>query len=128
MSASNKPVRSPRREKLNARLTASVDLPTPPLALDTATVCATLGTRRFVGKPRWARGMVGAGEEGGCRRPLFKGEVGEERGRPFLFVSQSKNGKQTTEKAETAGDGRRLRHEIQNLLEDSHDSSTSRMC
>lgn len=61
MSVSRIPVRRPCRENDRARLTASVDLPTPPLALDTAIVCATLRRRRLVGSPRCVRGKVGGG-------------------------------------------------------------------
>lgn len=61
MSVSRRPVRRPWREKESARFADSVDLPTPPLAEDTAMVCRTFGSGRFVGRPRWARGMEGGG-------------------------------------------------------------------
>jgi hypothetical protein len=39
-------------------LAAMVDLPTPPLAEDTARMWDTLGIGRLVGRPRWKRGML----------------------------------------------------------------------
>jgi len=42
-----------------AMLTAIVDFPTPPFAEETRSVLATLGTRRFCGRPRCIRGRGG---------------------------------------------------------------------
>ena len=42
MSASNMPTRRPRRDRVYAILMATVDLPTPPLQLETAITCSTL--------------------------------------------------------------------------------------
>jgi len=41
MSPSSSPVRYPRRARASARFTATVDLPTPPLPLATATLYGT---------------------------------------------------------------------------------------
>ena len=71
-------MRTPCRENESAKFTASVDLPTPPLALETAMMWETFGMRRFCGSPRWARGIVGAGP----------GRPGAGfRGRPYLYCS-----------------------------------------
>lgn len=79
MSVSRMPVRRPRRENDSARFTASVDLPTPPLALETAIVCETLRILRFWGRPRWSRGRGGGGPF------VVRDEGGGERGRPSGF-------------------------------------------
>lgn len=70
MSVSRIPVRWPRRAKERARFTAMVDLPTPPLADETAMILRTEGRGRLVGRPRWARGSWG-------------GALEPERGRPW---------------------------------------------
>ena len=51
-SVSNTPLRCPCRAKANARLTAMVDLPTPPLADETAITLLTSRMGRFSGRPR----------------------------------------------------------------------------
>lgn len=71
MSVSKMPARWPCRANANARLAASVDLPTPPFAEKTAITFRTFGMRRFVGRPRCMRGIVGGA-------PL--------RGRPYCHV------------------------------------------
>jgi len=68
MSVSRMPVRRLWREKAKARLTASVDLPTPPLALETAMTWSTWAMRRLGGRPRGAPRRVGAGPAGGALR------------------------------------------------------------
>ena len=56
-SVSRMPDLKPRRANARERLAATVDLPTPPLAEDTAITLATDLMRRFWGRPRWKRGM-----------------------------------------------------------------------
>src|SRR5258707_7462729 len=51
MSASIRPTRRPRWARARARLAATVDLPTPPLPLATATRYWTLGSSNFCGPP-----------------------------------------------------------------------------
>src|SRR6516225_7166747 len=51
MSASKRPIRRPCMCRASARLAATVDLPTPPLPLATATTCLTPGRLIFGGPP-----------------------------------------------------------------------------
>lgn len=72
MSVSSIPVLSPLRARTNPRFTAIVDLPTPPLAEDTAITLDTLRMARFSGNPRARLGISGR-------------IVLPERGRPFIL-------------------------------------------
>jgi len=65
MSVSSTPLRWPWRANANARLTAIVDLPTPPFAEDTAITFRTSRMLRFSGKPRCRRGSAGGAPERG---------------------------------------------------------------
>ena len=71
ISASRTPLRWPWRAKARARLTAMVDLPTPPLAEETAITLRTSRMGRFSGRPRWRRGSWGGVLERG--RPCWEG-------------------------------------------------------
>ena len=66
MSVSRIPVCRPCWARARARFTAIVDLPTPPLALETAITFWTLGMGRFSGRPggdvRFETGGLGGGE------------------------------------------------------------------
>src|SRR5437588_12947796 len=53
MSASSRPTACPSDCRARARLVATVDLPTPPLPLATATTCLTPGREIFGGGPPW---------------------------------------------------------------------------
>src|SRR5262249_29952656 len=69
MSPSMRPTRWPCRRRASARLAATVDLPTPPLPLATATTRATSGSVIFWGGPpcgcmSFPRGAVGALAQG----------------------------------------------------------------
>src|SRR5262249_14875547 len=69
MSASMRPTRWPWVFRARARLAATVDLPTPPLPLATATTWATLGSEIFCGAPpcgcmSFPRGAFGALAQG----------------------------------------------------------------
>src|SRR5215813_444162 len=68
MSASSTPTRSPWSRRPSARLTATVDLPTPPLPDATAMMAPTPGTPTVP----WAR----------CAAAAAAGEVAPGRGRP----------------------------------------------
>src|SRR5438105_518755 len=63
MSASMRPTRAPRPCRARARLVATVDLPTPPLPLATATTCRMFGREIFRGGPPW--GCIGVSSSGG---------------------------------------------------------------
>lgn len=58
MSVSSMPVEMPCLAAAKARLMAMVLLPTPPLALLTATTFLTLATGRFSGKPEGCQRLV----------------------------------------------------------------------
>src|SRR5579862_3543700 len=60
-SASIKPTRQPSARIASARFTATVDLPSPPLPLATATMCLTPAILRGCATPAAARGAVAAG-------------------------------------------------------------------
>ena len=65
ISVSRIPARWPCLANARARLTAMVDLPTPPLAEETAITLRTEGMCRFSGRPRWRRGSSGGALERG---------------------------------------------------------------
>jgi hypothetical protein len=73
MSVSRMPVEIPSRALARAMLVAIVLLPTPPLALLTATTLVTFAMGRFSGRPRFMR----AARFGGV----------PERGRPYRVTS-----------------------------------------
>ena len=75
-SVSSTPLLYPHRANARARLTAMVDLPTPPLAEETAMTLLTERMGRFSGRPRWRRG-----KEGGAGGVL-------ERGRPCGIICE----------------------------------------
>src|ERR1700688_4580056 len=67
MSPSRSPTRWPSCPRRTARLAATVDFPTPPLPLATATMCRTPGARfGFCDVARWAAGSCPAGAAGRC--------------------------------------------------------------
>lgn len=68
MSVSRMPLRRPERAKDRAKFTAIVDLPTPPLAEETAMTFFTSLMLRCCGRPRCMRGICGGAPERG--RPL----------------------------------------------------------
>src|ERR1700730_4009799 len=69
MSASRSPTRSPMAARPSARLTATVDLPTPPLPEATAMIERTPGTSGLGGAPRaWGCPGPGRGLAGGLLR------------------------------------------------------------
>jgi hypothetical protein len=65
ISVSSTPLRWPCCANARARLTAMVDLPTPPLAEDTAMTLRTSRMLRFSGRPRCRRGSSGGAPERG---------------------------------------------------------------
>src|SRR5581483_4110467 len=58
MSASMSPTRLSRALSASAKLAATVDLPTPPLPLATATTCLTPGSSIFGGAPAGGRIVI----------------------------------------------------------------------
>src|SRR5215207_6491703 len=78
MSASSRPTRRPCACRARARLVATVDLPTPPLPLATATTCLTPGKLIFCG--------VGPG---GCMEDSLKGRMKDEKAQVFFILHPS---------------------------------------
>src|SRR6185369_17757925 len=81
MSASSRPVATPLAARPSARLTAVVDLPTPPLPEATAMMCLTPGTSMRLGAagPWPVRGGGDGlfGEEAGAARSAVMTAVAE---------------------------------------------------
>src|SRR5579864_368119 len=70
MSASMRPTRAPLRAKATARLTETVDFPTPPLPLETAMTCPRLGYATGVGADGRGRAAGFCSKTGSGRRSL----------------------------------------------------------